>query len=234
MTSAARKVFSGGKIPLVIGLMMFLILGELSGCALQSPDVDRTYVDTIPDKESYLLSKLDQRFENPEVHCELGRYYQSEGKWDKAEYHFKTALGFDPAHRETQAAYVKMLKDKGDRTAADQAIQRYQRQLATDSEQMVYLAVALADEHLDSYAVSCFERALQIDPTSWDANKQIGMFYMNHDERDKAKDYLSKSFKLNPNQPVVANALGLLGVVVEVPVHYQAQTEEETVQESGT
>ncbi len=170
------------------------------------------------------MSKLELRFENPVVHCELGRFYQSEGKWEKAEYHFKTALGFDPAHRESQAAYVKMLVDKGDRSAANQTVDRYQRQLGTAPLEMVRLAMALAAEKMDAYAISCYDKALQLDPASFEANKQIGMFYWTRNENSKAKDYLTKSFKLNPNQPLVANTLGLLGVVVEVPVHY-ASTE---------
>lgn len=239
MTSATTKVFSGGKIPLVIGLLIALFLGMLSGCALHSPEVDRTYVETIPDKENYLLSKLDQRFENPAVHCELGRYYQSEGKWEKAEYHFKTSLGFDPAHRETQAAYVKMLLDKGDRATADQTVERYQRQLGTAPLEMVKLAMALATERMDAYAISCYEKALLLDPVSFETNKQIGMFYWTRDENSKAKNYLTKSFELNPNQPLVANTLGLMGVVVEVPVIYQdfeVQTpaQDEALKESGT
>jgi tetratricopeptide (TPR) repeat protein len=234
MTSPAMKVFSGGKIPVVIGLMIVLLLGGLSGCALNTPKVDRTYVETIPDKESYLLSKLDERFENPNVHCELGRYYQSEGKWKKAEYHFKTALGFDPAHRKTQAAYVKMLVDEGQTDKADQTIQRYQRQLVDDPIQLVELAMVLADEKMDTYAISCFDKALLLNPSSFEANKQIGMFYLARDEDDKARDFLTKSFELNPNQAEVAGALGRLGVVVEVPVHYQAQTQEEQLQDSGT
>jgi len=236
MTSPAIKVFSGGKIPVVIGLMIVLLLGGLSGCALKTPKVDRTYVETIPDKESYLLSKLDERFENPNVLCELGRYYQSEGKWEKAEYYFKTALGFDPAHRKTQAAYVNMLVAKGENAKADQTVQRYQRQLVNEPLKLVELAMVLADEKMDVYAISCFDKALQIAPTSFEANKQVGMFYLNRDENTKAKGYLTKSFELNPNQAEVAGALGRLGVVVEVPVHYQAQEQmqEQTQQDSGT
>jgi tetratricopeptide (TPR) repeat protein len=222
-----RKI-AGRNAPLVLGLVCVSLFGGIAGCGLQSPDIDRDYVNSIPDKESYLLDKLSKRFENPDVHCELGRYYHSEGKWAKAQYHFDVALGFDPAHRATQAAYVKMLLDKGDRSEADQRVQRYQKQLLNAPLEMINLATALGKENLDTYALSCFNKALQIAPYSYEANKQMGLYYLTRKNDERAREFLTKSFELNPNQPEVAGALGRLGVVVEVPVKYQAQTTAET------
>lgn len=234
MTGEAVRMVAGCKAPLVKGVIFVLCMGVLSGCGLHSPDIDRDYINSIPDKESYLLDKLDQRFENPEVHCELGRYYHSESKWTKAQYHFDTALGFDPSHRPSQAAFLKMLIAKGDMAGAEQTLQRYQRQLFSAPQAMVSLAVALAEENLDTYALSCFSKALQLAPHSFEANKQLGMYYLAREDAERAREYLTKSFELNPNQPEVAGALGRLGVVVEVPVKYQAQTEEPVMKQPGT
>lgn len=238
MTGEAVRAVAGRKAPLVIGFVLVLIVGGLSGCGLQSQEIDRAYVDSIPDKETYLLNQLDLRFENPDAHCELGRFYHSEGKWKKAQYHFKTALGFNPAHRPTQAAYIKMLTDQGQQNTAAENLERYQRQLWKAPMELVRLALALSEEKMDAYAVSCFNQALQISPHSFEVNKQVGLYYLKREENDRAREYLTKSFELNPNQPEVAGALGRLGVVVEVPIKYQAQTQkenqEDTNKQSGT
>ena len=234
MTGEAVRAVAGRKAPLVIGLVVFLITWGLSGCGLRSQEIDRDYVNSIPDKESYLLGQLDRKFESPDVHCELGRFYHSEGKWQKAHYHFNTALGFDPAHRPAQAAYIKMLAAQGNQSLADGTLNRYQRQLWQAPLEMVRLAMALSAEKMDPQALSCFAKALQIAPNSFEVNKQVGMYYLKRDDNERAQEYLKKSFELNPNQPEVAGALGRLGVAVEVPVKYQAQTQEETQKESGT
>jgi tetratricopeptide (TPR) repeat protein len=70
---------------------------------------------------------------------------------------------------------------------------------------------------MDDYALRCFRQALDADQNSFEANKQIGFYYRDKGDTAKAKQYLLRSFELNPRQPDVAGALGKLGVVVELP-----------------
>ncbi|MFC1761345.1 tetratricopeptide repeat protein [Planctomycetota bacterium] len=233
MTGEAMRAWMGSKSPLRVGFLLVLTLGILSGCVREPQKVDRSALNTLPDKESYLLGKLDVRFESPDVLCELGRYYHEEGRWDKAQYYYSTALGFDPAHRRSQAGQVKMYVDKGDIAQAEQLVQRYQRQLWNTPTEMVDLASALADEKLETYALDCFTKALQVAPHSADTNKQLGIYYLNRGDNQQAREYLTRSFEINPNQPEVAGALGRLGVIVEVPT-YQVQTKDEPAPVPGT
>jgi Flp pilus assembly protein TadD len=54
-------------------------------------------------------------------------------------------------------------------------------------------------------------------PNSAKINRQIGYYYLSKGNKDVARDYLSRSFQLNPNQPEVAGELGRLGVAVKIP-----------------
>jgi len=176
-----------------------------------------TAMDTIPDKESYLLSKLQTRYQNPDVHCDLGRYYLNEGLMDKAKYHLETALGFDAAHRRAQAAYVKLTSQATGEMAAQRLCAEYQSPLVSSPSELIKLAKALGDEGMDTLSLSCFQRILSIRPNSAEANRQLGYFYLTRKDNEKAKLYFSKSFELNPNQPDVAGELGRMGVTIETP-----------------
>jgi tetratricopeptide (TPR) repeat protein len=189
----------------------------MAGCRAQTNPTRDVALDAIPDKESYLLSQLQARYQNPDVHCELGRYYLNEGLLDKAKYHLQTALGFDPANRPAQAAYIKLVSKLEGDMAAQRLCAQYQRPLMSSTTELIKLAKALGDEGLDTLSLNCFQRVLSIQPDSAEANRQLGYFYLARKDNDQAKLYFSKSFELNPNQPDVAGELGRMGVTIETP-----------------
>jgi tetratricopeptide (TPR) repeat protein len=193
----------------------------LGGC--QEGIARKTAVDptgTVPsDKtEAQLLNEINEKFENPLAHYELARLYHKSQQWTKAEYHYNVALGFDPAFRAAQAGLVKAFVEQGRSAKAEQFANAYLRQAVSNSEREVLrLAWEFEKVDLDDYAVRCFRRALEIAPESYEANKQVGFFYLSQGDNENAKQYLGRSFELNPRQPDVAGALGRLGVVVETP-----------------
>ena len=70
-------IFSGDTQKRCVQLLtscaaMSLIICGLAGCRAQSNPTRNIAADTIPDKESYLLSKLKTRYQDPETHCGLG------------------------------------------------------------------------------------------------------------------------------------------------------------------
>jgi len=177
-------------------------------------------------RKAALLKQLDQKFENPDVHFQLGQLYQAQGQalglspseaWAKAEYHYNVALGFDPAHRASQAAMVKGLKDTGNTAKAQQYANNYMNQVSASATASLSLAQQFERQDLDEYALACYQQALRIAPDSPVVNKQVGYYYLNKGDNTRAKEYLSRSFQLNPNQPDVAGELGRLGVVIKIP-----------------
>ncbi|MCP4453162.1 MAG: hypothetical protein GY809_17005 [Planctomycetes bacterium] len=174
-------------------------------------------VDTIPDKESYLLSKLKTRYQDAETHGELGRYYLNQGMTDRAKHHLQIALGFDSALRPAQAAYVKLTTQVEGEIAGQRLCAEYQRPLLSSAPEMIKLAKALGDEGLDTLSLGCFQRVLTSHPYSAEANRQLGYFYLTRKDVEKAKLHFSRSFELNQNQPDVAGELGRMGVTIETP-----------------
>ena len=168
-------------------------------------------------QERFLQSLVDRNFLDPEAHYQLGEFYHREGLWDKAQYHLDLAINFAPGFRKAQVALFQLLLDKGDRQAAAATVDRFLRQLENAPTDMVDLGRAFAKAGLDQYALACYTEAGRVAPTSALAFKELGFYWRAHKDTAKAKQYLMHSFELDPNQPDVAEALGLMGVVVEVP-----------------
>jgi tetratricopeptide (TPR) repeat protein len=213
---AGRLVRVACRWMVLFGCALFLLGGCTDGI-LREPEVDPT--GTVPSEktESELLAELDRKFENPGTHYDLARLYHRSQQWTKAEYHYNVALGFDPAHRAAQAGLVKMLIDQGEPAKAEQYANSYLRQGARFVSETLRLGWEFEKLGLNEYAERCFRQALERTPDSDEANKQAGFYYLGKGDSAKAKQYLLRSFELNPRQPDVANALGRLGVVVETP-----------------
>jgi tetratricopeptide (TPR) repeat protein len=197
-------------------MALFAIWGCGEGTRMGRP-VDP--IPTVPsDKtEAQLLAELDKKFENPQAHYELARLYHRSQNWNKAEYHYNVALGFQPANRAAQAGMVKMYLDRGQTAQAEQFANAYIRQAATAVSETLRLGWEFEQLGLDAYALRCFRQALDAAPDSYEANRQIGFYYLGKGDQAQAKQYLMRSFQLNPRQPDVAGALGRLGVVVQTP-----------------
>src|SRR3972149_6607344 len=201
-------------------VLIFLLFG---GCSSESksykvsqPKADKVGKTTNEEKMAELLKRIDRKFEDPEAHYELGKLYQAEGMWSKAEDCYNTALNFKPAHRQAQAAMVKTLIDSGDKTKAAQLSDIYMGQASIDATESLRLALAFQEQQLDEHALACYRQALRLAPNSAKVNRQIAYYYLSKGDKERARDYLSRSFSLNPNQPDVAGELGRLGVETKI------------------
>jgi len=207
-------------------VLSFLLLWACIPAGCQQGEIPLQAGASAQQRKDALLKQLDQKFENPDVHFELGQLYQAQGQalglseasaWAKAEYHYNVALGFDPAHRAAQAAMVKGLKGSGNSAKAQRQAEVYMNQVSGSATATLGLAAEFERQDLDEYALACYQQALRLAPDSPQVNKQVGYYYLNNDDKTRAKEYLSRSFQLNPNQPDVAGELGRLGVVVKIP-----------------
>ncbi|MCL5282876.1 MAG: hypothetical protein M1376_23575 [Planctomycetes bacterium] len=210
---AARKLV----LCVLFGSALFVLWSCQEGGRQISPVAPIPTATSDP-TEAQLLAELQKKWENPQVHYELARLYHKAQNWLKAEDYYNNAIGFDPANRAAQAGLVKLYLDRGDPTKAEQFANSYIHQAASASaRETLRLGWEFRQLNLDDYALRCFRQALDADPNSFEANKQIGFYYRDKGDTAKAKQYLLRSFELNPRQPDVAGALGKMGVVVELP-----------------
>jgi Tfp pilus assembly protein PilF len=172
---------------------------------------------TAGQRKAELLKELDSKFVNPRAHVELAKIYQDEKQLDEAEYHYSTALSFDPVSWPAQAGIVKIKQLKGSRHEAAVAAEVYINQVAASGERSLKLAIAFDLQKLDEYALTCYQQALRLDPESARVYKHIGYFYLDRGDEAQAEKNFVKSFNLDRLQPDVAKELGRLRVTIELP-----------------
>ena len=198
-----------------IGLTFLICALFFGGCRGKAPG--EIGITPMEEEKARVQKAISRNFENANAHFELGQLYQTDGMWVKAEKEYGIALGFDPVHKKAQAARVKVLLAIGDVDRATLLADEYMGRASISAASSLWLALAFQKEGLDEYALSCYKQALRLAPNSAKINRQIGYYYLSKNDKARAKDYLSRSFQLNPRQPEVAGELGRLGVEVQIP-----------------
>ena len=205
------------KLQRLIAVELFALLFALlfGGCGdKKAKEVATTQSEQ---KKAKLLKEIDRKYENPQAHFELGQRYQADGLWSQAEHEYAVTLNFEPVNHRAQAARVKALREGGDTTKAGLLADEYIERASASASAALHLGLAFQEQGLDEYALSCYRQALQLAPNSAKINRQIGYYYLSKGDKVQAKDYLTRSFQLDPLQPEVAGELGRLGVPVIIP-----------------
>lgn len=171
-----------------------------------------------------VLKRINRKYDDAEAHYELGKIYQADGLWEKAESEFHIATSFDPAHWRAEAAKTKMLIQKGDTDRSALTAEQAMNRASVSAESSLLLGKAFQRELLDEDAVACYHQALTLAPNSSALHKQIGYYYLSKSENIRAEEYLRRSFQINPYQPEVAGELGRMGVIVQIPRKTQKNT----------
>jgi len=192
--------------PQVVGLA--LLVGVLSWSLLGCNDTELKKIE--------LLNKVETKAETPEDNFALGQIYENQGKWALSIYYYDLSLRFYASQRETQAMAVKSMKDGGDAAGAKEAADRAIGQVSLSAAQSLGLAMAFQKLSLDDYAVTCYTQALTLAPNSSRTNMKMGYYYLSKNDKQRAKEYLARSFQINPGQWDVADELGRLGVPVRI------------------
>jgi tetratricopeptide (TPR) repeat protein len=195
-----------------------VLLGTIcfSGCAPRTAgDTPGKAVSSSADRKAELTKSLDRKFDDPKAQYELGRIYQNEGEWSQAEWRYNQALTFDPVFRQAQAAMVKVFVDSKQSAKEKQYADIYMQQVSASATQSLDLAMAFQEMSLDKYALACYQKALDLAPNSPNVHRQVGFYYLSKNDKEKAKEHLTLSYRLYPNQPDVALELGKLGVEVK-------------------
>ncbi|MEN8127578.1 MAG: hypothetical protein ABFR90_07200 [Planctomycetota bacterium] len=195
----------------IIGVLLLAL--SFAGCETTPPTEEEIALN----RKQQLCKQIDRQYENPEAHYQLGKIYHDEGTLDKAEYAYKTAIGFKPAHYRAQAALVKVVADQKQVDRSRVVAELYISQAAVSAPGSLRLGKAFEYEELDRYALGCYYQASGLDPEWAEPYKQIGFYYLARDDKVRAEENLRRSFELDPYQPEVSAELGRLGVPVHTP-----------------
>ena len=205
------------KSTLTITLCMVGLL--LTGCrapAQKPAESDaRKAVKLAPvENEGALLAAIEKDFSNPDLHYRLARVYHQKGQAASAEFEYERALVFDPLHFDSQAALAKLWQDSGNATKAEAEIDKYIDR-AGSAKNLIGLGMAFHRQAMLEPARRSYELAIQREPANPAGYKQMGLYYLDKNDRTNAGQMFARSFELDPYQSDVARELGRLGVTVK-------------------
>ncbi len=207
---------------MVIAGCLALVLCVI-GCS-GSGDLNRVNPETLNPEKERLQREIDRKFDNAEAHYQLGKIYQGEGLLQRADWEFTLALQFDPVMYKAQAAKVRVYQMMRQLDKSKLAAELYINQSAASAESSAMLGRGFQQEGLEEYALTCYQQALAKAPNSAALHKQIGLYYLGKNDLARAEEYLRQSIQIDPYQPEVAEQLGRMGVVIQVPQAQAGQT----------
>jgi tetratricopeptide (TPR) repeat protein len=215
------KMANISKTTIILLTLIFLLAGCQKGRKKEIGEVKPTKTDKL---KQTLLNKIERKYGDSESHYELGKLYYNDGLWNKSEWEFNVALGYDPVHRRAQAAMIKTLLAAGNDQKAKLMADIYMNQAGTSAEASLLLGRAFQRELLDKYALDCYQQALMLAPNSAVLHRQVGYYYLSKGDKVRAEENLRRSFQIDPYQPEVAGELGRMGVVVQIPRKIEKDT----------
>ncbi len=206
----------------LLTILICLFTLTLVGCnranRIKEPKTPKDIRATVDDKQkARLLRRVDRKFANPEAHFQLAKLYQQDGMWIKAERSYRNAYSFDPVHRKAQAGLIKVLIEQGDTDKAANYTELFVNQASNSASNLLELGLAFQQQQLDDLAIRCYQQALTLNPSSAKVTRQIGYYHYAKGDMVLTKEYLMRSFQLDPMQSEVAGVLGRLGVEVKIP-----------------
>lgn len=207
---------------MVIAGCLALVLCVI-GCS-GSGDLNRVNPETLNPEKERLQREIDRKFDNAEAHYQLGKIYQGEGLLQRADWEFTLALQFDPIMYKAQAAKVRVYQRMRQLDKSKLAAELYSNQSTASAESSAMLGRGFQQEGLEEYALTCYQQALAKAPNSAALHKQIGLYYLGKNDLARAEEYLRQSIQIDPYQPEVAEQLGRMGVVIQVPQAQAGQT----------
>jgi len=209
---------------LILNSALLLILVGCESPEMKAAEAERARKLPADVRKVNIQESLDKKFENPVAHYELAQIYHAEGNWQKAENHYTFAISFDPSNADAQVAMVKLLLDSSDTAKSKIFADNYINGAHNSDIQSLRLAMAFDKQQLDEYALTCYQQALSLSPDSARINKEMALYFLGKGDKERAKEYLVRSFQLDPTQPDVAGELGKLGVEVKIPGRTEAET----------
>jgi len=151
--------------------------------------------------ERLLVASLEKKEDSAIHHDWLGQVYLREGRYDKAEMAFHTAIGLAPKEAEFQISLGGLRAKQG---KIDEAIGAYQKALELKPDYplaLFNLGVTSALQGQMDKALEYFHRAERAGPPSHALFNSLAQAYEQKGRLDRAAEYLRRSLALRPDQP---------------------------------
>jgi tetratricopeptide (TPR) repeat protein len=140
---------------------------------------------------------------------ELGTVYKEEGKLSEAIRQFSRAAKLQRQDPEVMYELGLLYYKKGNFNTASKY---YLRALALKEELRFYLALGTLYEttRQKQDAITSFQKAYQLDKSSYEATYHLGRLFLGLGEVDRAQEYLKAAMALKPRAPELHKTIGVV------------------------
>jgi cellulose synthase operon protein C len=176
-------------------------------------------------RDASILSRvaaLSDTSDDPIELARASRALRALGRFQEANAAYRDAATSAPANPEIQTAWGELFLEKYNKT---EALRSFQMSLQIDAKYAPALlgaARTLADEN-PPQAVAFAKRALEVNPSSVEADVFLAEQAADADHHDEARDYLKKALEVNPSSLDAHALLAALAYVEDKPQEFDAE-----------
>ncbi len=131
--------------------------------------------------------------------------------------YYNRAITSFPGSQRALTGKTEALKMKGLYDEALETAEWASKNVGPSSTQQLFLAKELAARGDADKALLTFRQAIAMDPKNPDAHRELGFFLIKLERNDEGIEQLQESYRLNFNQPKVADELRRLHAEVPQP-----------------
>jgi len=168
------------------------------------------------------VASLAETSDEPAEMARAARALRALGRFQEANAAYRDAAMTAGASAEVQTAWGELFLEKYNQPEALRSFQMALQYDARYAPALVGAARTLADEN-PPQAVMFAKRALEINPSSVDANVFLAEQAADADKGDEARGYLTKALEVNPSSLEAHSLLAALDYVDDKPSDFEAE-----------
>ena len=205
-----------GKTGVILALVVF------TGCTMDSVTLNRkaqVYIShgQYVEAETLLKKSVKINYENSSSHYWLGQCHQAQGRQENAVWEYGIAVRFDPTLEVAQIALIRGLHDSGQVEKSVEATDIFLTHKDAPTDYFMQMGKTFLDLQMQQQGILAYMAAARTDPHSAVPFITVADYLFGKGDNEKAAEYLTRGFIVNPVHPGLAQRLGQLGLKVDVP-----------------
>lgn len=152
-----------------------------------------------------LAPALAEHPDDPQLLLALGVAEYGQRRFEEAAAQFLKVIQLDPTIEQPYAFLGRLLDQAG--TRLGEITKQYQARAAREPDnaeaQFLLAKALLVADSRDSKAEPLLQRAVRLDPKSWEAHYELGVVLLNRHAYQEAEKELSTAAELNPAEPAI-------------------------------
>jgi Flp pilus assembly protein TadD len=164
----------------------------------------------LPAAALQLMQNAVQRApQDASLHYGLGRIYELQGRGKDAEGEYLQTLFLDPTYQAAMGRMVGSLLKRKDFERARRLLTAAIERARTSAPHYNWLGLTLQLEAKNDEAQRAFEKAVELDPGSFEYRTNLGALFLARGDRTRARESLNEALKLRPNYVMALYDMGI-------------------------